>query len=164
MPTPPPHPTGARWRRSCPRSSARSGVSRFLLAIRQSAERAPQEEPMQFVMLIYQGTTPRPGTDAWAALAEAEQRAIDADDAALNQVPGLTPGLPLGRAENATTVRVDDGATLTSDGPFVDVKGAVGGYFVVEADDIDAAVEVAARVRAARHGGAIEVRPVGTYW
>ena len=119
---------------------------------------------MQFVMLIYQGTTPRPGTDAWAALAEAEQRAIDADDAALNQVPGLTPGLPLGRAENATTVRVDNGATLTSDGPFVDVKGAVGGYFVVEADDIDAAVEVAARVRAARHGGAIEVRPVGTYW
>ena len=61
-------------------------------------------------------------------------------------------------------MRVDNGTTLTSDGPYVDHKGAVGGYLVLEADGIDAAIELAARVPAACHGGAIEVRPVATYW
>jgi hypothetical protein len=61
-------------------------------------------------------------------------------------------------------VRVEDGATRTSDGPFVDPHGAVGGIAVLEAEDLDAAVEVAARIPAARLGGAIEVRPVSTYW
>jgi hypothetical protein len=62
--------------------------------------------------------------------------------------------------ETATTVRVQDGKTLTTDGPFVAVKEALGGYFVYEADDLDAAIEVAARVPAARLGGAVEVRPI----
>ena len=119
---------------------------------------------MQFVLLIYQGTTPLPNTPEWSSLSEEEQRAIYADYAALNRMDGLTPGLPLGLPERATTVRVDGGSTLANDGPYVDSKGAVGGYFVLEADDLDAAVAVAARIPAARHGGAIEVRPVGTYW
>ena len=119
---------------------------------------------MQFVLLIYQGTTPLPGTDAWSSLPEEEQQAVYADYAALNQDSRTAPGLPLGLPEHATTVRVDDGTTLTTDGPFVDTKGAVGGYFVVEAHDLETAVEIAARIPAARHGGAIEVRPVGTYW
>lgn len=119
---------------------------------------------MQYVCLIYQGTTPLPDTDEWAALSEAEQKQIYADYGALNQTPGVSPGLPLGLPENATTVRVEGGKTLTTDGPFVGMKEAVGGWFVLEADDLDAAIEVASTVPAARLGGAIEIRPVQTYW
>ena len=119
---------------------------------------------MQYVLLIYQGTTPLPNTPEWATLSKAEQQAIYADYAALNEMANVTPGLPLGLPEKAKTVRVDNGATLTSDGPYLDTKGAVAGYFVIEADDIDTAIAVAARVPAARHGGAIEVRPAETYW
>ena len=119
---------------------------------------------MQFVLLIYQGTTPLPNTPEWEALPEAEQRQIYADYGALNGTEGLTPGPPLGLPEDATTVRVDSGSPLVSDGPFVDVKGAVGGFFVLEAEDLAAATEVAARVPAARLGGAVEIRPVATYW
>jgi hypothetical protein len=118
---------------------------------------------MQFVMLIYQGTTPLPNTEAWEALPAEEQQAIYADYAALNKAPGLTAGLPLGLPEQAKAVRVDGGTTVTTDGPVV-ADGAVGGYFVLEADDLDAAIELASRIPAARHGGAIEVRPVATYW
>jgi hypothetical protein len=119
---------------------------------------------MQYVLLIYQGATPLPSTPEWETLSEDEQRAIYADYAALNKTPNLTPGLPLGLPEKAMTVRVDGGSTLATDGPFVDTKGAVGGYVVLEADDIEAAMAVAARVPAARHGGAVEVRPVERYW
>jgi hypothetical protein len=119
---------------------------------------------MQYVMLIYQGTTPLPGSEEWAAVPEDEQKQIYADYAALNQTTGVTPGLPMGLPENATTVRVEGGKTLTTDGPFVGMKEAVGGWFVLEADDLDAAIEVAARVPAARLGGAIEIRPAQTYW
>ena len=119
---------------------------------------------MQFVLLIYQGTTPLPNTPAWDALSSDEQKQVYADYAAINNTAGLTPGLPLGLPRQAKTVRVDNGKTVTSDGPFLDDNGAVGGYAVYEADDVDAAVELAARIPAARLGGAIEVRPVGTYW
>ena len=54
--------------------------------------------------------------------------------------------------ETATTVRVQDGKTLTTDGPFVDIKEALGGYFFLEADDLDAAIELASRIPAAAHG------------
>lgn len=119
---------------------------------------------MQYVMLIYQGTTPTPTTETWSTLPAEEQQQIYADYAALNSTAGVTPGLPLGMPDNATTVRVAEGRTLTTDGPFVGIKEAIGGWFVFEADDLDAAIELAARVPAARHGGAIEIRPVETYW
>ena len=115
---------------------------------------------MQYVMLIYQGTTPLPNTDEWATLSEQEQQQVYADYGALNQTPGVTPGLPLGQPENATTVRVQDGKALVTDGPFVGIKEAIGGWFVLEADDLDAAIELAARIPAARYGGAIEIRPL----
>lgn len=119
---------------------------------------------MQYVLLIYQGTTPLPGTDEWSSLDEEEQQAVYADYAALNEMSNVTPGLPLGLPDDARTVRVENGAPSVHDGPFVGTEGSVGGYFVVEADDLDAAIEIAAQVPAARHGGAVEVRPVGTYW
>ena len=119
---------------------------------------------MQFVMFIYQGTTPLPNTPEWESLSPDEQKAIYAEYGALNQTDGLVGGPPLGLPENATTVRVDNGGVSTTDGPYVDVKGAVGGYFVLEAGDLAAAVAVAARVPAARLGGAVEIRPAATYW
>ena len=92
-------------------------------------------------------------------LSEDEQKAVYAAYKAINETPGVTPGLQLQPPETATTVRVQDGKTLTTDGPFVEIKEAIGGYLFFEADDLDAAIELAARIPAARLGGAIEVRP-----
>src|SRR5215510_2825103 len=94
----------------------------------------PEEAIMQFVLMIYQGTTPLPGTDAWKALPEQEQRRIYAESGEPNQTAGVTPGLPLGRPKNANTVRVTNGRPQVADGPYVDASRAVGGYFIFEAD------------------------------
>ena len=119
---------------------------------------------MKYVMLIHQGTTPTPrNPDEWAKLSEEEQQAVYRDYQAINATDGVTPGLPLDQPETATTVRVEDGRTLTTDGPFVTVKEALGGYFIFEADDLDAAIDLASRVPAARLGGAVEVRPVSEW-
>ena len=79
---------------------------------------------------------------------------------ALSQAPGVTDGAQLQDPGTATTVRVEDGETLITDGPFVETKEVLGGYYLFEADDLDAAIELAARIPAARMGGAIEVRPL----
>ncbi len=119
---------------------------------------------MKYLLLIHQGDAPTPySPEDWARLSEDEQKAVYADYQALNETPGVTPGVQMQPPETATTVRVQDGTTLTTDGPFVAVKEALGGYFVVEADDLDAAIELASRVPAARLGGAVEVRPVVEY-
>ena len=119
---------------------------------------------MKYMMLIYQGTTPTPrDPEAWAQLPEEEQQGVFQAYQQLNQTPGVTPGVQMGDPDTATTVRVEDGSTLTTDGPFVETKEALGGYFFFEADDIDAAIEVAAKVPPARLGGAIEIRPVVEY-
>ena len=116
---------------------------------------------MKYMLLIHQGDTPTPrDPEAWARLSEEEQQAVYRDYQAVSQTPGVTPGLQLEPPETATTVRVQDGRTLTTDGPFVAVKEALGGYLVFEADDLDAAIELAARIPAARLGGSVEVRPV----
>ena len=119
---------------------------------------------MKYMLLIHQGSAPTPyDQEAWGRLSEDEQQAVYAGYQALNETPGVSPGLQLQPPETATTVRVENGATLTTDGPFVAIKEALGGYFVFEADDLDAAIEVASRVPAARMGGAVEVRPVAEY-
>jgi hypothetical protein len=116
---------------------------------------------MKYMLLIQQGDTPTPQSpEDWARLSEEEQQAVYRDYQAVNQTPGVTPGLWMQPAETATTVRVQDGRTLTTDGPFVAIKEALGGYLVFEADDLDAAIELASRIPAARLGGAIEVRPI----
>jgi hypothetical protein len=118
-------------------------------------------EAMKYMLLIHQVDAPTPlEPDAWATLSEEEQQAVFADYQAINQTPGVTPGVGLQPAETATTVRVQDGKTLTTDGPFVAVKEALNGFLIYEADDLDAAIDLAARIPAARLGGAIEVRPV----
>ena len=115
---------------------------------------------MKYMLLIHQGTTPLPGTEEWDRLSPDEQQAVYRDYGAINQTPGVTPGVQMQGPEAATTVRVQDGRTLTTDGPFVAIKEAIGGYLFFEADDLDAAIELAARIPAARMGGAIEVRPL----
>ena len=119
---------------------------------------------MKYMLLIHQGDAPTPrDPEAWARLAEDEQKAVYADYQALNQTPGVTAGLQLEPAETATTVRVQDGRTLTTDGPLAEMKEALAGYLLFEADDLDAAIELAGRIPAARMGGAVEVRPI-TEW
>jgi len=119
---------------------------------------------MKYMLLIQQGDTPTPyDADAWGRLSEDEQNAVYSAYKEINETPGVSPGLQLQPPEAATTVRVQDGKTLTTDGPFVAVKEALGGWFLFEADDLDAAIELASRVPAARMGGAVEVRPVVEY-
>lgn len=110
---------------------------------------------MKYMMLINLG----PKARDWRNLSEEEQKQLAAGFQALNSTPGVTPGIGLAPPETATTVRVQDGKTLTTDGPFVETKEALDGFFTFEADDLDAAIDLAAKVPAASLGGAIEIRP-----
>jgi hypothetical protein len=109
---------------------------------------------MQYALLIYE----KPG--AYDALTDEERQAVFARYWALRDEPGVLGGAGLKPPTTATTVRVQDGETLVTDGPFADTKEVFGGYYLLEADDLDAAIALAAQVPAALHGGAIEVRPV----
>ncbi|HYI35770.1 MAG TPA: YciI family protein [Thermoleophilaceae bacterium] len=115
-----------------------------------------EEEAVKYMLQIY-GNVTREQVEAMSA---EEQKQLYAEWGELNRTPGLTPGVEMDDPATATTVRVDGGQTLTTDGPFVETKEALGGYFLIEADDLDAALEVAAKVPTARRGGAVEVRPV----
>jgi hypothetical protein len=115
---------------------------------------------MKYMLLIHQGDAPTPRSEEWGSLSEDEQKAVYADYKAINETPGVSPGMQLQDPETATTVRVQDGRTLVADGPFVETKEALAGYLFFEADDLDAAVELASRIPAARLGGAVEVRPI----
>ena len=115
---------------------------------------------MKFMLLIHQGTTPTPPSAEWDALSEAEKRAVYGAYQTINETPGVSPGVRMGPPAAATTVRVATGTTMRTDGPFAEIKEAIGGYLFFDADDLDAAVELAAQIPAASMGGAIEVRPV----
>jgi hypothetical protein len=119
---------------------------------------------MKYMLLIQLGAAPTPRSpEEWARLSEDEQKAVYDAYGAINETPGVSPGLQLEPAETATTVRVDGDQTLTTDGPFVAVEEALAGYLMYEADDLDAAIELAARIPAAWMGGAVEVRPVAQW-
>jgi hypothetical protein len=115
---------------------------------------------MKYMLLIHQGTTPLPGTEEWDSLSDTEKGAVYAAYKAINENSGVSPGVQMQPPETATTVRVRDGQTLTTDGPFVEVKEAIGGYLFFDAPDLDAAIELASQIPAASMGGAIEVRPL----
>ena len=117
---------------------------------------------MKFVLLVYQGSTPLPGSDRWKPLSEAEQKQIYADYAELNKTAGVTPGLPLGLPAAAKTVQVREGKTHVTNGTYL-TEGAAG-YAVYEAESMEAAIALAARIPAARLGGAVEIRPAEKYW
>ena len=111
---------------------------------------------MKYMLQIYSSSS----RSAFDSLSEEQQKAIYGEYMAISQAPGVTGGDQLQPAATATTVRVKDGNTLTTDGPFIETKEEFGGYYLFEADDLDAAIELAARIPAARLGGAVEVRPV----
>src|SRR5262249_44628646 len=105
---------------------------------------------------------PLPGSDRWTAMGEAQQKAIYAEYAEVSKTPGLEPGLPLGLPQAARTVQVRDGKTEVRNGTYL--PECVGGFSVFEAENIEAAIALAARVPAARLGGAVEIRPAEKYW
>jgi hypothetical protein len=109
---------------------------------------------MKYALLIYADPA---GFDD---LPEDEQQAIHGEYMEIAQAPGMVGGEQLQRPNTATTVRVNGSGTLTTDGPFVETKEALGGFYLLEADDLDAAIEIARRIPAARAGGAVEVRPI----
>ena len=111
---------------------------------------------MKYLLLIYSDAA----TTTFERLSENEQQAVLGEYLAIRQSPGVIGGEQLQPVETATTVRVDEGETLLIDGPFVDAKEHLGGFILVEAGDLDAALEIAGRVPAARMGGAVEVRPL----
>ena len=114
---------------------------------------------MKYMLLIHQGDTPTPGSEEWEKLSEEERNQVYADYQALNETPGVTPGERLEPPEAATTVRVEGKKMVTTDGPFAETKEALGGWCTFETDDENAALELAARIPAARMGGGVEVRP-----
>ena len=111
---------------------------------------------MKYALLIYSDEAP----ERFASLDEAEQKSIMGEYFAISGLPGTFGGAQLAPTATATTVRVEAGQTLTTDGPFAETKEALGGFYLFEADNLDAALEVAASVPAARMGGAVEVRPL----
>ena len=117
---------------------------------------------MRYVLMIFQGTAPLPGSDAWKALSEAERKAIYDDYAEIGKSPGVTVGLPMGLPSAARTVSVREGKTHVKNGTY-QAEGA-GGYLVLEAENIETAVALAARIPSARLGGAVEIRPAEQYW
>ena len=108
---------------------------------------------MKYMLLIYGNDT------EWEQRSDEEKAAIYSEYGAVSESSGILGGAELQPATTATTVRVQDGETLTTDGPFADSKEILGGYFLYEAGDLDAAIEIASKIPAARHG-AVEVRPV----
>jgi hypothetical protein len=111
---------------------------------------------MQYLLQIYSDRA----LEAYQQLPADEQEAVTAEYFAIRESPAVLGGARLQPAETATTVRVENGETLLTDGPFVDAKEHLGGYYLVEAGDLDSALELAAKIPAARMGGAIEVRPL----
>ena len=108
---------------------------------------------MKYALLIYEA----PGS--LEALPKGQYEAMFAEYMALSKESRFLNGARLQPVETATTVRVRDGQTLTTDGPFADTKEVFGGFCVFDSD-LDQAIELAALIPAARVGGAIEVRPL----
>jgi hypothetical protein len=111
---------------------------------------------MQYLIQIYTGES----MNEYDGLSEDEKTAITGEYMAIGQAPGVTGGAQLQPPSTATTVRVNDGQTLLTDGPFAETKEALGGYYLLDAESLDVAIELASRIPAARLGGAVEVRPL----
>ena len=111
---------------------------------------------MRYLLQIYSAGM----VDAFQRLSPEDQEAVREEVRALQRLPEVVGSARLHPVETATTVRVENGQALLTDGPFIDAKEHVGGFAIVEADDLDGALELAARIPIARLGGAIEVRPL----
>jgi hypothetical protein len=114
---------------------------------------------MRYLLLIYTSESPeRPDP----TVAAAESQAYNAFTEDIRARGLFQAGEALHPTSSATTVRIRDGETITTDGPFAETKEALGGFYLVDARDLDEAIELAARIPAARHGS-VEVRPIWEY-
>ncbi len=111
---------------------------------------------MKYLLQIISGDA----REQFEDLPETDKQSVMGEYLAISREAGMLGGEQLQPPETAATVRVSDGRTLTTDGPFAETKEALGGFYLYEAADLDAAIELAARIPAARMGGAIEVRAV----
>jgi hypothetical protein len=114
---------------------------------------------MQYLLQIFTGND----ASAWAELSEADQQSITDEYMALRSEAGFVTGAQLQPSDTATTVRVDQGRTLTTDGPFPESREVLAGYYLFDVADLDAALALAARIPATRMGGAVEVRALVEY-
>jgi hypothetical protein len=108
---------------------------------------------MKYAVLVY-------GEKAHAAISDAERSGYAKEYLELNEAPGIFGGAQLHPVAMSTTVRIEGGQTLLTDGPFIEAKEYLGGFYLLDAEDLDAATAFAARIPAARFGGAVEVRPI----
>ena len=109
---------------------------------------------MRYALLAYSDVEVRDRTPA------EERRRINAGIAEVLARPNVTGWLRLQNVESATTLRYEQGKTLLTDGPFVDSKDFLGGFIIVEAENLDGALAVAGELQEVRGAGAIEIRPV----
>src|SRR6266496_891563 len=109
---------------------------------------------MQYMLLVYDDPK------VWPELSEQEFQGIYGEYAAVAQDAATKHSAQLKGTEEAKTVRVKNGDTLVTDGPFAETKETLGGYYLVEAGSVDEAIGLAAKIPSARLGGSIEVRPI----
>ena len=115
---------------------------------------------MQYLLLIYRSEAEAGNTDAAAVKKMTDEYATFTQS--IIQGGNFKAGDRLRPTTMATTVRVRDGKTMTTDGPFAETREQLGGYYLIEAKDLNAAIEIAARIPSARVGS-IEVRPIWVY-
>jgi hypothetical protein len=113
---------------------------------------------MQYLLLIYQNEAKSRGANA-ADLRGAMMKEYGDFTTSIVRSGHMRGGDALEPSSTATTVRVREGKTLTTDGPYAETKEQLGGYYLIEAADLDEAIKIGARIPDARDG-AIEVRPV----
>jgi hypothetical protein len=113
-----------------------------------------KEDSMQYALLIYEA----PGSYDGVSAEELEART--SEYMAISSDESVTAGAHLQPVETATTVREREGQFVVSDGPFAETKEVFGGYFLVDAADLDVALGIARRIPAVRFGGSVEVRPL----
>jgi hypothetical protein len=111
---------------------------------------------LKYAILIYSNEA----SDTFESRPEADQQGIMGEYLALSELPTTFGGAQLQPGATATTVRVDNGSTLTTDGPYAETKELLGGFYLIDVDDLDAALDFAGKVPAARMGGLVEVRPL----
>jgi hypothetical protein len=139
--------------------ACRFGAEPFVVKVRPAEERPPSHQEahaMRYLLLIY---TPEPTEAVPDEAMQEENAAYGAFTREVRERGLLEAGEALQSTSTATTVRVRDGNTVTTDGPFAETKEALGGFYLIDAKDLDEAIELAARIPGAKHGS-IEVRPI----
>jgi hypothetical protein len=119
----------------------------------------PEEGPMRYLLLIY---TAEPTETVPAELMAQEMEAYQRFGRWVNERGLFRAGEALLPTSSATTVRVRDGRTISTDGPFAETKEALGGFYLIEAENLDEAIEAASRIPGATHGS-VEIRPIWEY-